>query len=158
MITIKQFLCREEVTKTLKEAADLINDHRVMVNDSFADQSYILIDGDSIVIKKDRHSDPITFTYPTLEPVISVSSPTKQAYMYQHLSAESDANGNPQRLYMVMDKDGNIIEAIDEEYSGFPKQLKGLVQLPGYPISTTLYWELYNVHVKGIHNYVSKNY
>ncbi len=62
--------------------------------------------------------------------------------MYQHLSAPSDSNGNPRRLYMVMDEEGNIITAIDEGYSGFPKDLNGLIQLPEYPISIKLYREL----------------
>lgn len=66
----------------------------------------------------------------------------KTPVMYQHLSADSDSNGNPKRLYVVMDNGGNIIEVIDEEYSGFPAKLKGLIQLPEYPISTELYREL----------------
>lgn len=60
-------------------------------------------------------------------------------YMYQHLSADSDPNGNPRRLYVVMDANGNITKVIDEEYKGFPKELTGLVQLPEYKISVKEY-------------------
>jgi hypothetical protein len=34
------------------------------------------------------------------------------------LNAGNDRNGNPRRVFVVLDESGNIIEAIDEEYRG----------------------------------------
>jgi len=39
----------------------------------------------------------------------------------QHLRADNDSNGNPQRLYLVYRKDGTIKNVIDEGYSGRPQ-------------------------------------
>lgn len=35
-----------------------------------------------------------------------------------HLAAQNSANGNPRRVYVIYDEDGNIIETIDEGYQG----------------------------------------
>lgn len=137
MRNIQQFLCQEGIVKTFREAKDLINAGLVKVNDEIVDHSYVLIVGDLIVVNKNRRV--ITMNYPTSEPVISVSKPTKQAYMYQHLSAGSDANGNPRRVFIIMDANGNILKAIDEEYKGLPAECKGLVQLPQFEVSVREY-------------------
>ena len=34
------------------------------------------------------------------------------------LAASNDRNGNPRRLFLIVDTDGNIVEAIDEGYNG----------------------------------------
>ncbi len=64
-------------------------------------------------------------------------SPT--TYMFQHLKADSDNNGNPRRLYVIIGFDGNIAKVIDEEYCGFPKECVGLLELPGYEITVKEY-------------------
>ncbi len=35
-----------------------------------------------------------------------------------HLKARNDINGNPRRLYLPLDKLGNIVNVIDEGYRG----------------------------------------
>lgn len=59
--------------------------------------------------------------------------------MYQHLTAGSDINDNPRRVYVIIDAGGNIIKAIDEGYSGLPAECKGLIQLPGYEVTSKEY-------------------
>ena len=44
---------------------------------------------------------------------------TKERY-YQHLSTTNDTNGNPRRLWMIYNVNGNVIRVIDEGYSGRP--------------------------------------
>jgi hypothetical protein len=62
--------------------------------------------------------------------------------MYQHLTAQNDRNGNPRRLYLVMDADGNIMDAIDEGYAGCPRWLRDLIQLPSIEIQPKTYREM----------------
>ena len=38
--------------------------------------------------------------------------------IYLHLKAASDNNGNPRRLFMVLDANGNIQAVIDQGYNG----------------------------------------
>lgn len=37
---------------------------------------------------------------------------------YIHLAAPNDPNGNPRRVYVVFDQDGDVIDAVDEGYRG----------------------------------------
>lgn len=50
--------------------------------------------------------------------------------MYQHWKAGHDENGNPLRVFVVLDSEGNFYDAIDEGYAGRPAPLRGLVELP----------------------------
>ncbi len=63
-------------------------------------------------------------------------------FMWQQLNAGHDINGNPRRLYMLMDINGNIIKVIVDNYSGTPKECKGLVQLPTLNITVKEYRNL----------------
>lgn len=38
--------------------------------------------------------------------------------IYLHLKCPNDDNGNPRRIYLVLDKNGDIVDAIDEGYKG----------------------------------------
>lgn len=38
--------------------------------------------------------------------------------LYIHLATKKDTNGNPRRLFLVLDSNGNPIEAIEEGYAG----------------------------------------
>lgn len=38
--------------------------------------------------------------------------------IYLHLATKHDTNGNPRRLFLVLDEDGNPVDAIDEGYAG----------------------------------------
>lgn len=35
-----------------------------------------------------------------------------------HLRAKNDVNGNPQRCYLILDNDGDAVDAVDEGYMG----------------------------------------
>lgn len=59
----------------------------------------------------------------------------------QHLRAPTSPNGNPQRLYVVYDDDGDILDVIDEGYRGLPKELRALKHLPDVEISRSSYHE-----------------
>ena len=47
----------------------------------------------------------------------------------QHLRSTNDINGNPRRVFVLYDNNGNIIKTIDEGYRGFPVEGKGLKHL-----------------------------
>ena len=38
--------------------------------------------------------------------------------IYLHWSTKNDVNGNPRRLYMVLDDDGCVVDVINEGYAG----------------------------------------
>ncbi len=59
----------------------------------------------------------------------------------QHLRAPQDPNGNPQRLYVVYNMDGEVLEVIDEGYRGLPKELRDLKHLPDVNITRSDYHE-----------------
>lgn len=45
--------------------------------------------------------------------------PKKIVYLVQRLCSKNDVNGNPKRVYIVINPEtGNIVDAIDEGYSG----------------------------------------
>ncbi len=50
--------------------------------------------------------------------------------LFIHLRAQNDTNGNPRRVFVVFNEDGNIIEAIDEGYRGQAAVTK---KYPGLP-------------------------
>ena len=64
---------------------------------------------------------------------------TGKPFCYQHQRASNSPNGNPQRLYMVWDRKGNVVEAIDEGYRGLPLALQSLVDLGSVEISKADY-------------------
>lgn len=35
-----------------------------------------------------------------------------------HLKAKNDTNGNPRRLYLILDNDSDAVDAVDEGYKG----------------------------------------
>ncbi len=59
----------------------------------------------------------------------------------QHLRAPNDPNGNPQRLYVVYDDAGDVLEVIDEGYRGLPKALRDIKHLPDVQIPRSEYHE-----------------
>lgn len=78
------------------------------------------------------------------------------SYVYQHLRATNDPNGNPQRLFVVYGfaewttynepglSDGRRIDVstvavYDEGYRGRPEALRGLPELPCVDISRSDY-------------------
>lgn len=66
---------------------------------------------------------------------------TKMKVLIQSLRADSDINGNARRLYLIMDLDGVIIEAIDEGCLGSAayKKYSDYVILPIVDISVSEY-------------------
>jgi hypothetical protein len=38
--------------------------------------------------------------------------------IYLHLKATNDENGNPQRCFLVLDAEGDVLDVLDEGYSG----------------------------------------
>jgi|WetSurSiteA1Bulk_404760.scaffolds.fasta_scaffold41583_3 hypothetical protein len=74
---------------------------------------------------------------------------------YQHLKADNDPNGNPQRLYVVYElqtmppSEGlgywTIVEVYDEGYAGLPQALHGMPQLPDVSIRRSDYHSRYNM-------------
>jgi hypothetical protein len=62
-----------------------------------------------------------------------------KAAMFQHLRAENSPSGNPQRCYVLMAKDGRIVDVIDEGYQGLPRELRDILELPSVNISRSEY-------------------
>ena len=48
----------------------------------------------------------------------------------QHLRTTNDINGNPRRVFVLYDENGDIVKTIDEGYRGFPREYRSLKQLP----------------------------
>lgn len=63
------------------------------------------------------------------------------ARLYQHLRAPNDASGNPRRCYVIFDVDANILDVVDEGYSGFPAVYRDmkLAQLPTMTVTPSEY-------------------
>lgn len=60
--------------------------------------------------------------------------------LVQNLVATNDVNGNPRRLWVIMDpKHGDIVKVIDEGYGGRPAETRGYIQLPSYEIKASMY-------------------
>ncbi len=57
---------------------------------------------------------------------------TTTATHYQHLRCTNDTNGNPRRVFVLYDAQGEIVRAIDEGYRGTPAECRGLIQLPTF--------------------------
>lgn len=47
-----------------------------------------------------------------------IPNPRREAVAAIHVKAKSDTSGNPQRLFMVIDDSGRVIDVIDESYDG----------------------------------------
>lgn len=60
---------------------------------------------------------------------------------YQHLRAPQSPMGNPQRLFIIIDEEGGIINIVDEGYRGLPQEYSKLRQLPTIEISRSAYHE-----------------
>lgn len=55
-----------------------------------------------------------------------------------HASTKNDTNGNPRRVFVVLDKSADIVETIDEEYMGTGAlRAGGYDKLPRFNIETT---------------------
>lgn len=51
-----------------------------------------------------------------------------------HLNAGNNANGNPRRIYVVLDADANIVGTVDEGYEGNARLKR---EYPGVKIGPT---------------------
>lgn len=60
-------------------------------------------------------------------------------FMFQRLRARNDINGNPRRCFVVMDGRGAILDVIDEGYGGWPRECRGLIELPEINVSAKEY-------------------
>jgi hypothetical protein len=69
-------------------------------------------------------------------------------WMYQHLRANNDVNGNPRRCFVIYDYDANIIDVIDEGYVGRPKWVSALRQLATLDIGVSEYKNLLKMAAK----------
>lgn len=68
---------------------------------------------------------------------------------FQHWKAPHDANGNPRRVFVVFDEQGDIYDAIDEGYSGRPAPLAKLGELPNVRVTADEYREVLRDHATG---------
>jgi len=60
--------------------------------------------------------------------------------LVQHLRAQNDPNGNPQRMFVVYNPiNGDVLEVIDEEYGGRPEHTSQMAPLPSINISRSDY-------------------
>jgi len=72
---------------------------------------------------------------------------------YQHLKADNDPNGNPQRMYVVYELQDvepqfsywKLVEVYDEGYRGRPAELRGVPELPSVRISAHDYQSRYDM-------------
>ncbi len=78
-----------------------------------------------------------------------MESHKKTATMFQRLNAGHDTNGNPRRVFVLLDYNGDIVHTIDEGFSGTPKECKGLLELPSLDISAGLYRKLLRDYWEG---------
>lgn len=63
--------------------------------------------------------------------------------LYQHVRALNDANGNPRRLYLVIDTDHpESTNAVDEGYEGRPTGLASAHELPSIDVAPSEYKRL----------------
>jgi hypothetical protein len=65
--------------------------------------------------------------------------------MVTHLRADNDPNGNPQRLYVINDMKGAVIDVIDEGYYGsqaYRRKYPNFVEVSTYYIPKSQYHEL----------------
>jgi hypothetical protein len=68
-----------------------------------------------------------------------------KGYIFQHLRAPNDRNGNPRRLWVLYDKNtGGVIQVIEEGYGGRPKDcdarhIDGAVEVSPICIDVTEY-------------------
>lgn len=69
--------------------------------------------------------------------------------VYQHLKADNDPNGNPQRLYLVYElrsaplDEWRLTDVYDEGYHGRPSALRNVLELPSVNISKRDYHTRY---------------
>lgn len=61
---------------------------------------------------------------------------------YQHVSTTHDTNGNPRRLYLVYNGNGDLTDVYEEGYRGLPKELRQMKQLSTLEITPREYKEL----------------
>jgi hypothetical protein len=73
------------------------------------------------------------------KPTYSSIKKSSKGVFVQHLKAENDPNGNPQRLFLVYDKHGDVISVYDEGYRGEPADINRLPHLPSIEISKSEY-------------------
>jgi hypothetical protein len=64
---------------------------------------------------------------------------SKKATMFQHLRAGHSPSGNPQRVFVLLNKEGGIVDTIDEGYTGVPAACRGLIELHSVNISRADY-------------------
>lgn len=63
----------------------------------------------------------------------------KKAILILHLDAGHDTNGNPRRVFVVFDKNGDIINAFDEGYYGDANVRRAYPGVPFGPRFSTSY-------------------
>jgi len=64
---------------------------------------------------------------------------------YQHLKSTNTINGNPQRLFAIYNKKGEMIKIIDEGYGGEPFECKNMIELPAINIEPKEYKRLLKI-------------
>lgn len=69
---------------------------------------------------------------------------SEEPVMYQWWRAPNDRNGNPRRLFVLINNRGIIVGYIDEGYIGHRRWLHSLVQLPTVYITATEYRTIRN--------------
>lgn len=57
---------------------------------------------------------------------IILHNPSGKPVVVLHLRAKNDTNGNPQRLWMIVSDEGQILDVIDEGYSNLPEKYRYL--------------------------------
>lgn len=62
-----------------------------------------------------------------------------KATHFQHWRYKNDINGNPRRLWVFFNAEGNVRTVIDENYGGRPAACKGLVDLGSVEIAPGVY-------------------
>jgi len=70
---------------------------------------------------------------------------SKRAVMFQHLRASQSPNGNPQRVFVLLNKEGGIVDVIDEGYEGLPDECRGLIELYSLNISRSDYHDFIRI-------------
>jgi len=61
---------------------------------------------------------------------VILHNPSGKPVVVLHLRAKNDTNGNPQRLWMIVSDEGQILDVIDEGYGNLPQEYRDIPDIP----------------------------
>lgn len=69
-----------------------------------------------------------------------IDEESRGALLRQHLQTTNDVNGNPRRLWLLLDaQTGSIIKVVNEGNRGIPKEWRDVPELPQIDVTLKFY-------------------